>query len=253
MTETDGAGFHDRVAIVTGGANGLGLACAELLLERGATVVMVDFDGDRLRAEVTRLRKAGLDCDGHEVDLADADQTDRMVAAVVERHGRIDILTNFAGITPFCRFADMTLDFWHRMLASHLDTTFNTCRVVVPHMSERGYGRIVNTSSGTVLMGFAGTAAYTAAKAGIIGFSRVLAREVGPDGITVNVLMPGLIPTEHAQTSDSSAQQAIVDRQSVPRLGEPADIAATVAFMVSAEAGFTTGQTFNVGGGINYV
>src|SRR5262249_43996258 len=157
--------------------------------------------------------------------------TDRIVEEVIGRHGRIDILANFAGITPLCRFADMTLDFWHRMLASHLDTTFNMCKAVVPHMIENGYGRIVNTSSGTVLMGFAGTAAYTAAKAGIIGFTRVLARELGPDGITANVIMPGLIPTEHAQTRNDGAREKIVSQQSVPRLGQPIDVASTLAFV----------------------
>jgi 3-oxoacyl-[acyl-carrier protein] reductase len=240
---------------VTGAANGLGLATAELLLDRGATVALVDLDRERVEREAARLAAAGAPAHGFAADLTDLEQAGEMVDAVIDRYGRIDILVNLAGIYPaFPTFAETTPEFWRRVIAGSVDTTFCCCKAVLPHMTEAGYGRIVNTSSGVVLTGWAGNAAYTTGKAGIIGFTRVLAREVGPSGITANVIMPGMIATEHAlQSMDEVATQAIIAQQSVPRLGEPIDIAHAVAFLVSDDASFITGQTLNVGGGINYV
>jgi 3-oxoacyl-[acyl-carrier protein] reductase len=246
--------FEGHVAIVTGAAQGLGLATAELLAASGAAVALFDLNQERVDAESARLASAGMAVESVAADLTDQDETHKAVSQVLDRHGRVDILVNLAAIYSFCSFEEMTFDYWHRTIAATLDTTFCCCKAVLPHMKAAGYGRIVNTSSGAVLMGAPETAPYTAAKAGIIGFSRVLAREVGPHGITVNVIMPGLIGTEHALESvDDAGRQATIAMQSVPRLGEPADIANAIAFLVSRESGFVTGQTVNVGGGINYI
>lgn len=240
--------------IVTGAAAGLGLATAELLAQLGVDVTMVDLNAERLNAEADRLAGAGHSVRARAVDLTDRAQVQDLVDGVASESGGIDGLVNLAALYQPCAIADMTVEFWHRIIHSSLDSTFFTCQAALPYMSKAGYGRIVNTASGVVLMGGAGWGAYCAAKAGVIGFTRVLAREAGPSGITANVVMPGLIATEHAMEAlDDAAIEGLLAVQSIQRLGEPADIAHTVAFLLSSEAGFISGQTVNVGGGVNYV
>ena len=256
MTEAGlpaGGSFTEQVAIVTGGAQGLGFAVAELLADAGATVVLFDRDRERLERARASLTDRGLSADAHVADLTREAEVNEAVARTAERHGRIDVLVNLAAIYPFLPFAETSLDDWHAVTQSSLDTTFLCCRAVVPLMQERGYGRIVNTSSSTFQTGQPGMAAYVAAKAGILGFTRVLAREIGASGVTANVIMPGLIETAQALATapDVVFDQHIAD-QCVKRRGAPRDIAAAVAFLAGRDAGFITGQTLNVDGGLSH-
>lgn len=254
MSESAGSTVQGRVVVVTGAATGLGLSTAELLAQRGALVTLVDLDADRVTAEASRLAGEGAAAEAAVVDLTDQGQVGDLIAGVVSRHGRIDGLVNLAALYQPCPIEEMSVEFWHKIIQSSLDSTFFTCQAVLPHMRKRGYGRIVNTASGVVLMGGAGWGAYCAAKAGVIGFTRVLAREAGPAGITANVIMPGLIGTEQAlKTLDKAEIEASIAMQSVQRLGVPIDIAMAIAFLVSEDSAFISGQTVNVGGGINYV
>ena len=181
-----------------------------------------------------------------------------MVGAVLDDHGQIDILVNLAAIYPFALIEEETLAGWKRMLEVNLDTTFLCCQHVLPHMRERGYGRIVNTSSGTVNNGQPGLAAYVATKAGVLGLSRVLSKEVGAQGVTVNVIMPGLIATQHVlgMFDDEAATEAFladaIEHQSIKRSGQPEDIAHAILFLTEEASSFITGQTLQVDGGWSF-
>ena len=243
-----------KVVVVTGAAAGLGLATAEHLGQLGAAVVLVDMNAEGVKAEAARLAADGATVEAQVVDLTNYEQVETLIDGVVERHGRIDGLVNLAALYKQCPLEEMSPEFWHRIITSSLDSTFFTCQVAVRHMRAAGYGRIVNTASAALLMGGIGWGAYCAAKGGVIGFTRVLAREVGPDGITANVIMPGMIKTEHAFATLSQAEiDGTIAMQGVKRLGVPEDIATTIAFLVGDGSSFITGQTINVGGGMNYL
>jgi 3-oxoacyl-[acyl-carrier protein] reductase len=251
--------FDGQVAVVTGGAQGLGLATAELLAAEGAAVVLVDIDGERAEASAESIRQGGGDADAHAVDLTKEEAVAGLFERLLERRRQLDILVNLAGIYPWGTLEETSLETWHAVLAVNLDGTFLCCRAALPHMKERGYGRIVNVSSGTVVVGLGGLPAYVASKAGVIGLTRSIAREAGPHGVTANVMMPGLIATEHVLTmlDDEAATDAFFDetiaQQCVKRRGLPEDIAHGIAFLASREASFVTGHTLYVGGGYGFV
>jgi NAD(P)-dependent dehydrogenase (short-subunit alcohol dehydrogenase family) len=253
MSEPRSGRFDGRVAIVTGGAAGLGYATAAGYAAEGAAVVIVDIDEARLRSAA-----AQLGVDGVAADLAREADVDRVVAYVLEQHGRIDILVNLAGIYPMALIEDETFAGWKRLHEVNLDATFLTCRAVLPHMRARGYGRIVNTSSGTVNNGQPGFASYVATKAGVIGLSRVLSKEVGAAGVTVNVIMPGLIATDrvlHMLGDDAETQAFLADaveHQSIKRNGRAEDIAHAILFLTEEASGWISGQTLQVDGGWSF-
>jgi NAD(P)-dependent dehydrogenase (short-subunit alcohol dehydrogenase family) len=254
VTEGDGASrLSGQVAIVTGGARGLGLATARHLASRGVTCILADLDGEKLEQASAAMQRDGLSGHPHQADLTNEDQVRDLAASTIEQHGRVDILVNLAGIYPTVPFADLTLEQWRAVIQATLDTTFLCCHQVLPHMQKQGYGRIVNTSSSTFHSAIPGLSAYVASKGGILGFTRVLAREVGPSGITANVIMPGLIQTEHALASAPDfVWDKHIEDQCVKRRGEPADIATAIEFLVSPDASFISGQTLNVDGGISF-
>jgi 3-oxoacyl-[acyl-carrier protein] reductase len=226
-----------QVAIVTGGARGIGSAIAERLEGAGATVETFDLDGSP------------------SIDVADETSVRTAVARTLAEHGHVDILVNNAGIYPYAPFEEMTYADWQRVLRVNLDAVFLTTHAVYPAMRTRRYGRIVNISSAAYLVGVAELTHYTAAKAGVIGFTRALARAAGLHGITVNAVMPGFIETPGVleNPDDAALFEEIVPEQAVPRRGQPADVAACVAYLTSAEASFITGQTINVDGGHRFV
>jgi NAD(P)-dependent dehydrogenase (short-subunit alcohol dehydrogenase family) len=221
-----------QVAVVTGGARGLGQVIGARLASAGAQVESLDIENG--------------------VDVGLEDDVARAFAAVLERHERVDILVNNAGIYPHIPFEAMTFADWRRVLATNLDGVFLCTRAAYPVMRERGYGRIVNISSATFFIGYAGLSAYIASKGGIIGFTRALASEAGPHGVTVNAITPGLLTTETALAEEGAVFKEIVPQQAVRRPGRPEDIAACVAYLVEPESSWITGQTINVDGGHRY-
>jgi NAD(P)-dependent dehydrogenase (short-subunit alcohol dehydrogenase family) len=221
-----------QVAVVTGGASGIGAAVAQGLEQDGATLEIFDLENG--------------------VDVTDEQSVRRACDEVVGRHGRVDVLVNNAGIYPHIPFDEITFAQWRHVLSTNLDGVFLCSHAVYPVMRSRSYGRIVNISSATFFIGYAGLSAYVASKGGIIGFTRALASEAGPHDITVNAVTPGLIATEKALAEEADAFDEIVPQQAVGRPGRPQDISDCVRFLVRPESSWITGQTFNVDGGHRY-
>jgi 3-oxoacyl-[acyl-carrier protein] reductase len=221
-----------QVAVVTGGASGIGAAVAQGLAEDGATVEIFDLENG--------------------IDVADEQSVRQACHEVVDRHGRLDVLVNNAGIYPHIPFEELTFAQWRGVLATNLDGVFLCSHAVYPVMRSRRYGRIVNISSATFFIGYPGLSAYVASKGGIIGFTRALASEAGPYDITVNAVTPGLIATEKALAEETEVFDEIVPQQAVGRPGRPEDISDCVRFLVRPESSWITGQTFNVDGGHRY-
>jgi len=239
-----------QTALVTGAARGLGYAAARRLAADGARVAILDRDGEALAAAAGALAGQGVAVLPHKVDLTDEEGVRGAVAAVLAAEGRIDVLVNNAGIYPHRPFEELTYAEWRHVLAVNLDSVFLCTHAVFPAMRERRYGRIVNVSSATFFIGYPGLAAYIASKGGIIGFTRALASEAGPHGITVNAVTPGLIATEGVLGGEEADLfDEIVAEQALGRRGEPEDIAECIAYLASPSAGFITGQTINVDGG----
>ena len=228
--------LEGQIAIVTGGARGLGHATAARLERDGARVAVFDLDGEP------------------PVDVTDEARVREAVSAVLAEHGRVDILVNNVGVYPHRPFEELTFEEWRRVLATNLDSVFLCTHAVFPAMRERRYGRIVNVSSATFLIGFPEMTAYIASKGAIIGFTRSLAHEAGEHGITINAIAPGLIATESVVGGEEAELLDIYIReQSIHRNGQPEDIAECVAYLVSPAAGFITGQTVNVDGGHRFL
>lgn len=238
--------LKDRVAIVTGAAQGIGRAIAEKLDAEGATVVVAD-----LNAEGAGQAAAALDRgQGVEVDVSSEDSVGKMVGSVLEEHGKVDVLVNNAAIVPFTAWEDVDLEHWQRIIDTNLTGVYLCTRAAWEPMREAGYGRIVNIASNTVLAGTPNMAAYVAAKGGVWAFTRSLATEVGGQGITVNAVAPGLTATEGVLDSPhAEAFDFVQSLQAIPRRGESEDIAPTVAFLCSEEAAWVTGQMIAVDGG----
>ena len=243
--------LHDQVAIVTGAARGIGRAAAWRIASEGAVVALFDIDTAAAAATASAMAADELTVTAHAVDVTDEEGVDGAVRTVFEAHGRIDILVNNAGIYPHTPFEEVTFAEWRRVLSTNLDGVFLVTRAVYPHMRERGYGRIVNISTAAFHIGYPELTPYLASKGGIIGFSRSLAAEAGSNGITVNVITPGMIETEGTQEEDPEGElfDEIGADQAVKRRGRPEDIAETIAYLASPAAGFITGQTINVDGG----
>jgi NAD(P)-dependent dehydrogenase (short-subunit alcohol dehydrogenase family) len=224
--------LEGQTAVVTGGARGLGHAIAERLAADGAHVESLDLEQG--------------------IDVTDEETVAREIGRIVDERGGVDILVNNAGIYPHHRFEEMTLAEWHRVLRTNLDSVFLCSHAVYEPMRARGYGRIVNISSATFFIGYPGLSAYVASKGGIIGFTRALASEAGPHGLTVNAITPGLIATEQALLEEGEIFDEIVPQQAVRRAGDAGDIADCVAYLVRPESSWITGQTINVDGGHRY-
>jgi NAD(P)-dependent dehydrogenase (short-subunit alcohol dehydrogenase family) len=245
--------FSGQTAVVTGAARGLGFAAARRLAAEGARVALFDRDEQPLAAAAKSLAGDGSPTLAYAVDVTDEGAVGRGVESVLAETGEIDVLVNNAGIYPHFPFEELTFADWRRVLATNLDSVFLCSHAVYPTMRERGYGRIVNVSSATFFIGYPGLSAYVASKGGIVGFTRALASEAGPHGITVNAVTPGLIATEGVVGGEEAGLfDEIVPDQAVGRRGEPEDIAEAIAYLASPAASFITGQTVNVDGGHRY-
>ena len=238
-----------RVAIVTGASRGIGRTVAALLASRGAHVVAA-ARGDHAASTVAEIHGAGKQAEVASLEVTDAGSIDAMIAAVLERHGRIDILVNNAGITRDQLMLRMKRDDWDQVIATNLTSAFVCSQAVLKPMLKQRSGRIVSISSVVGQTGNAGQANYAASKAGLIGFSKALARELASRSITVNVVAPGLIETDMTKALTEKAQVDWAAQVPLGRLGTTADVAAAVCFLASDEASYITGQVLAVNGGM---
>jgi 3-oxoacyl-[acyl-carrier protein] reductase len=213
--------------------------------------MVFDLDGPAAGSAASAIAAQGLAALPFPVDVTDEARVAEAVRAVIDAEGRIDIVVNNAGIYPHSPFEELTFAEWRRVLSTNLDSVFLVTRAAYPHMRERGYGRIVNISTAAFHIGYPELTPYLASKGGVIGFTRSLAAEAGPHGITVNAITPGMIETEGTQEEDPTGKlfDEIGAGQAIKRRGRPEDIAETIAYLVSPDAGFITGQTINVDGG----
>jgi 2-hydroxycyclohexanecarboxyl-CoA dehydrogenase len=250
-----GAG-PERTAIVTGGGSGIGLAIAERLAADGMAVAIFDRNGESADEAAAKIVTAGGAAVGLTVDVTDRPAIDAGVDEARARLGAPTVLVNSAGLDGFGPFLQITAETWNRIIEVNLTGTFHVCQAVVPHMIQAGWGRIVNISSSSAQGGQPLMTHYVASKAGVIGFTKALALELGPKGITVNTIPPGFIDTPMLRKSErrgllGEGVDHHAARTPVRRVGRPEDIAAACSFLVRDEASYVTGQVIGVNGGRN--
>jgi 3-oxoacyl-[acyl-carrier protein] reductase len=244
--------LKDRVAIVTGGNTGIGRAIVEAYVTEGAKVAIGYITKDEeAQALVAKIQGQGGQALAIRCDVSEEAQVQSMVEQVMGEYGQIDILVNMAGIWSSNTIADMTVQEWDRMMAVHLRGHFLCSHFVLPHMIKRGYGKIINTASQLGQIGQANTVHYCAAKAGVIGFTKSLAREVGPLGIYVNAIAPGPIATDLVpQKLDGGAnRKRLIESLPLRRIGSVEDVAPTAVFLASDQSNYYAGQTLGPNGG----
>lgn len=239
-----------KVALVTGAAQGIGRAIALILAQKGADIVVSDINLEKAEETVREIETIGRRAMAIRADVANTNDVERMVEAILGRFGQIDILVNNAGITRDKLILRMTEEDWDAVLNVNLKGTFNCTKAVVRHMSKQRRGKIVNIASVVGEMGNVGQANYSASKAGVIGFTKTIAREFAQRGINVNAIAPGYIETPMTEVLPEKVKEEL--RRMIPmgRLGRPGDVAEAVLFLVSEASRYITGQVLNVNGGI---
>jgi NAD(P)-dependent dehydrogenase (short-subunit alcohol dehydrogenase family) len=242
-----------QVAIITGGAGGIGGAVAYRMAAAGMTVVIADYDHAAAQMVMEEITSGGSSADAIAVDVTQAREVKAVVTEIHSRHGRIDVLANIAGGSIYTkRVEEFTWAEWKQVIDSNLKGTFLMCREVAPVMQKQKSGRILNTASNYAVTGSALRAPYAAAKAGIITFSKSLASELAPDGILVNTVAPG--PTDTPRVMEKESPDARQERwyPVIPlgRTGQPGDLAEMYYFLTTPESAAITGQTFHVNGGL---
>ena len=246
--------FEGTTAIVTGGASGIGLAIVEALTKRGTKVAIFDIQPDHLETVVARLRFEGATVTGHIVDVSNRAQIEAAVTEVREELGPILMLVNSAGIEQFGKFSEITDDLWDRVMAINLRGPFMCSQAVLPDMKAAKWGRIVHISSSSAQGGQPFMAAYVSSKAGLIGLTKSMALELGPRGITVNTIPPGMVVTPMTDRAVAEGRftntiEHFASITPVRRAGEPADIANAAIFLCMDESSYITGQVIGVNGG----
>ncbi len=240
--------LDERIAIVTGAGQGIGKAIAEKLAAEGATVIATDVNEGTAKATADGLGGASV---GLVTDVTRRGSVDAMVEQVMDRFGRIDVLVNNAGWDKGEAFLDSEPDTWDRIIQINLYGVFNTLKAVLPIMAEQRYGKVVNLGSDAGRVGSSGEAVYSAAKGGVIAFTKAMAREMARHQVNVNCVCPGPTDTAlFASMGGDKLRDALVKAIPFRRLGQPEDTANTVAFLASDEAAFLTGQTVSVSGGL---
>jgi 3-oxoacyl-[acyl-carrier protein] reductase len=242
--------LDNKTALVTGASQGIGEAIAKLLALQGARVVVAARTEEKLRSLAAYIDAGGGCARPLALDVSRPETFGERLKSLPADFGEIDILVNNAGITADNLLARMSLDDWERVLRTNLTGAFALSKEVIRGMMKRRWGRIVNVSSVVGMMGNAGQANYAASKAGLIGFTKSLARELGSRSITVNVVAPGYIETAMTAALPEASREALTGAIALKRLGTVDDVAAAVLFLASEEAGYITGHTLNVSGGL---
>jgi 3-oxoacyl-[acyl-carrier protein] reductase len=243
--------LSDKVAVVTGAAQGIGRAIAETLGQRGAHVVVADLKVEKAEAAAKEIAAdTGRRAIAVEVDVADNASAKAMIDRAIAEFGRVDILVNNAGITRDNLIMRMKEADWDLVLNVNLKGAFNCSKAVIRPMMKQRYGRIVNITSVSGLAGQVGQTNYSSSKAGLIGFTKALAKEVGSRNITVNAVAPGFIETDLTSDLPQELKDMAIQMTPVGRFGKPEDVANAVAFLASDETGFITGQVLSVDGGM---
>lgn len=242
--------LKNKVAIITGGANGIGKATAIRFIQEGAQVAIWDINEAAGRPLAMEWASNGATCKFYKVDTSNAEAVQLAAQTVFEDFGQIDILVNNAGITRDASMKKMSDAQWQQVIDVNLTGVFNCTKSVSPFMLDRGYGRILNAASVVALYGNFGQTNYVAAKAGVIGMTKVWAREFGRKGVTVNAVAPGFILTEMVGTIPAEYLDDLQKRTPVGRMGQVEDIANAYLFLASDEASFITGITLSVDGGL---
>lgn len=243
--------LQDKVAIITGSANGIGFATAQKFAKEGAIVVVCDLNGAQVDKAVAELQASGAKAAGYVVNVTDRASIDAMVAAVKEKFGRIDVLINNAGITKDARLVKMTDAQFDAVIDVNLKGVFNCTQAVAETMIAQGKGAIVNASSVVGLYGNFGQTNYAATKFGVIGFTKTWARELGPKGVRVNAVCPGFVATSILDTIPEDVLKKMEGHCWLGRLGQPSELANVYAFLASDEASYINGTTIEASGGIS--
>lgn len=242
--------LEGKVAIVTGAAQGIGRAIAEVLARDGADIVVADLDPGRSQETVAAITKLGRRAVNVKVNVAEWNDVKNMTEQVLKDWGKIDILVNNAGVTRDGLLVRMKEEDWNLVLQVNLHGTFHCTKAVLQPMTKQRSGRIVNIASIVGAMGNAGQANYAASKAAVIGFTKSVAREYASRMVTVNAVAPGFVDTAMTQGLQQEVRDALLKQIPLGRLGQPGDVAEAVRFLASEEAGYITGQVLHVNGGM---
>ncbi len=239
-----------KTVLITGASRGIGAAAARLFADNGYAVA-VNYCSSKEAADrlVDEITASGGDAFAVQADVAKADEVKRMVQAVYDRFGHLDVLIHNAGIAQQKLLTDTEPEEWQRMMGVHLDGAYHCCRAVIPAMVRQGYGSILTVSSIWGVTGASCEVPYSAAKAGLIGFSKALAKELGPSNIRVNCVAPGVIQTDMCASFDEDTLNGLADDTPLGRLGKPEEIAEALLFLASEKASYITGQVLGVNGG----
>ncbi|MDD5195448.1 MAG: 3-oxoacyl-[acyl-carrier-protein] reductase [Candidatus Omnitrophica bacterium] len=241
--------FKDKIAVVTGGAQGIGKEIALQFAKEGARVVIFDLNEQILSATVKELEQYSQAL-GLKVDVTNLDETEKNINKIIDNLGRVDILVNNAGITRDNLLLRLSESDWDKVLTVNLKGAFNCCKAVSRYMVKQRYGKIINISSVIGIMGNAGQVNYAASKAGLIGMTKSLAKELGSRNICVNAVAPGYIKTVMTEALPEKVKEEMFKRIPLARFGEPADVAKGVIFLASCDADYITGQVLVIDGGL---
>ena len=240
----------DKVALVTGASRGIGKAIAISLGEKGATVIGTATSDSGANAITESLKEAGITGRGMLLDVSNSSSVTEFLKAAMDEYGAPDILVNNAGITRDTLLMMMKDDQWEEIINTNLTSIYRMCKAVIRPMMKKRSGRIINISSVVGATGNAGQTNYAAAKAGLVGFSKSLAREIGSRGVTVNTVAPGFIDTDMTRELSEDQRQTLASQIPLARLGSAEEVAAAVVFLASPLAGYVTGETIHVNGGM---
>lgn len=245
--------LSNKVALITGGTRGIGKAIALTFAREGVSLVLFGLNperGAKALEEIKPLLQDGQAIFFYPVDVGDAQAVEQSIAEIVKKFGRVDILVNNAGITHDALLMRMDEKAWDEVIRTNLKSVYNTCRIVVRLMMKARSGKIINITSVSGQMGNAGQTNYAASKAGMIGFTKSLAKEIGSRGICVNCISPGFIKTDMTEALSDTQKESLVKMIPLNRLGETLDIASAALFLASSLSDYITGQVLNVDGGM---